>query len=200
MKTNHTNWNRAAAGVTLAAAGAAAGLVLTRRRMADTRRALGGSRGIRVQESVTIARPAEELFGYWRVLENIPRVMSHVERVTELGGGRSHWAVKGPGGLMYEWDAEIVNEVPNRSIGWRSLPGSSVASAGSVTFRELDGRRTEVRVLLQYATLLGKPGDRVARLFGRSPSDEIREDLRVFKRRFEAGDAPTTHGPSRGAR
>jgi uncharacterized membrane protein len=194
---NQSTWNRAAAGVTLAAAGVAAGLVLTRRRMHDTKRALGGRRGIRVEESVTIARPAEELFGYWRVLENIPRVMSHVERVVDLGNGRSHWAVNGPGGLAYEWDAEIVNEVPNRSIGWRSLPGSTVVSAGSVTFNEVDGRGTELRVLLQYTTPLGKPGDLLARLFRRAPAQEILDDLRAFKSRIEAGETPTTHGQPR---
>src|SRR5262252_209414 len=69
-------------------------------------RASGRTR-IDVRESVRIARPADEVFGLWRQVENLPRFMTHLESVTDLGGGRSHWVAKGPAGSRVEWDAEF---------------------------------------------------------------------------------------------
>ena len=97
----------------------------------------------------------------------------------------------GPAGLAVEWDAEIINEVENKLIAWRSLPGSDVVTAGSVNFDAArGGRSTQVSVHLQYAPPAGKAGALVASLFGREPSQTIREDLRHFKQLLEAGEIP----------
>src|SRR4030095_675747 len=94
-------------------------------------------------------------------------------------------------GLAVEWDAEIINEVENQVIGWRSLHGSDVVTAGTVNFgRARDGRSTQVSVHLQYAPPAGKAGALIASLFGREPSQTIREDLRHFKQLLEAGEIP----------
>jgi uncharacterized membrane protein len=58
--------------------------------------------------------------------------MTNLDRVKETSDGKSHWVARGPTGLAVEWDAEIINEVENQVIGWRSLPGSDVVTAGSV--------------------------------------------------------------------
>jgi len=153
----------------------------------DTRDALGGDNGIRVLESIRIDRPVEELYRFWRNLTDLPRFMSHLERVDELGGRRSHWVAKGPAGSHVEWDAEIINEVPNQVIGWQSLPVSDVVTAGSVNFdRAADGRATDVTVHLQYAPPAGRLGKVVAQLFGTEPAQAIREDLRRLKTLLEA--------------
>lgn len=157
-----------------------------------TRAALAGARGLHLRESVRLERPVEEVFRYWRHLENLPRFMRHVERVTETSPGMSHWVVRGPAGLRVEWDAEIINEVPNRLIGWRSVPGSDVVTAGSVQFANVrDGRSTQVTVHMQYAPPAGRAGAFLATLFGRAPSATMREDLRRFKQFLEAGEYAT---------
>jgi len=157
----------------------------------DTRAALGGVRGIHVREGVRLEKPVAEVYRFWRTLENLPLFMSHLRRVTDLGNGRSHWEAKGPANLKVEWDAEIINDVENRVIGWRSLPGSDVVTAGSVNFTEVRaGRGTQVAVHLQYAPPAGRAGALVASLFGREPSQMIREDLRRFKQLLEAGEIP----------
>ena len=126
--------------------------------------------------------------------------MTHLERVTELGDGRSHWVARGPAGSRVEWDAEIINEVENKVIGWRSLPESDVVTAGSVTFAPMrGGRGTQLSVHLQYAPPAGRAGAFVATLFGREPSQTIREDLRRLKQLLEAGEIPRRRTPSRGA-
>lgn len=155
----------------------------------DTRRALGGPAGVNVTEAVTIARPIEELYRFWRNLENLPRLMPHLESVERLTDTISHWRAKGPAGTTFEWNAEIINDVPNKVIGWRSLEGADVVSAGSVHFdAEADGR-TRVTVRLQYSPPGGKAGATLAKFFGSDAATEIREDLQRFRQEAEASTA-----------
>lgn len=153
----------------------------------DTRQALGGSAGVIVEESVTINRPVSELYRFWRNLENLPRFMTHLESVERITDTLSRWHAKGPGGTIVEWNAEIINEVPDRVIGWRSIEGSDVVSAGSVNFEDAGARGTQVRVRLQYSPPLGKVGEAVARMMGADAASQIREDLQRFKMLVESG-------------
>jgi uncharacterized membrane protein len=117
--------------------------------------------------------------------------MSHLRRVTDLGNGRSHWEAKGPANITVEWDAEIINEVENKVLGWRSLPGSDIVTAGSVNFSTVRGdRSTQLSVHLQYEPPARRAGALVATLFGRNPAGMIREDLRHLKQLLEAGEIP----------
>ena len=108
----------------------------------DTKAALGGERGVHVREAVRVERPVAEVWRFWRRLEQLPRFMTHLDRVTETSDGKSHWVAAGPAGLTVEWDAEIINEVENHILAWRSLPGSDVVTAGSVTFDAVRGGRS----------------------------------------------------------
>ncbi len=152
----------------------------------DTRRALGGGAGVVVEESVTINQPIELLYRFWRNLENLPRFMRHLESVERVTDTLSRWRAKGPAGTVVEWNAEIINQVPNQVIGWRSIEDSDVVSAGSVHFDET-GSGTHVRVRLQYSPPGGKLGAAVAKLMGTDPASEIREDLLQFKQLVEGG-------------
>jgi uncharacterized membrane protein len=157
----------------------------------STATALSGDRGIHVRESIRLEVPIGDVYRFWRRLENLPRFMTHLDRVAEGTNGRAHWVTSGPAGLAVEWDAEIINEVENKVLAWRSLPGSDVVTAGSVNFDAArGGRSTQVSVHLQYAPPAGKAGALVATLFGREPSQTIREDLRHFKQLLEAGEIP----------
>jgi uncharacterized membrane protein len=150
----------------------------------DSRQALGGSAGVIVEESVVINRPVSELYRFWRNLENLPRFMSHLESVERITDTLSRWRAKGPGGTTVEWNAEIINEVADQVIGWRSIEGSDVVSAGSVNFEPV-GSATRVRVRLQYSPPGGKLGDAIARLMGSDAATEIRQDLQRFKQLVE---------------
>jgi uncharacterized membrane protein len=153
----------------------------------DTRQALGGSRGVNVEERVIINRPREELYRFWRNLENLPRFMSHLESVERITDTLSRWRAEGPGGTTVEWNAEIINEVTNSIIGWRSIEGSDVVSAGSVHFDAAGAGRTLVRVRLQYSPPGGKAGAVIAKLMGKDAATQIREDLMRFKQMVESG-------------
>lgn len=158
-----------------------------------TAAALSGSRGVHVRESVRLEVPVAEVYRFWRRLENLPRFMDHLHRVTERSDGTSHWVAAGPAGLAVEWDAAIINEVENERLAWQSLPGSDVMTAGSVSFDTIrGGRSTQISVHLQYAPPAGKAGAFLASLFGREASQTVREDLRHLKQLLEAGEIPRT--------
>ena len=155
----------------------------------DTRTELGGERGVHVREAVRLELPIHQVYSFWRQLENLPRFMRYLDSVREDAADRSHWVAIGPRGVRVEWDAELINEVEDKVIAWRSLPGSDVTTAGSVNFDAVRaGRETQVTVNLQYAPPAGKTGALVAMLFGREPSQTIREDLRRLKQILEAGE------------
>jgi len=156
-----------------------------------TRASLGGDRGIHVRESIRLEQPIAEVYRFWRRFENLPRFMNYLEQVTELGNGRSRWVARGPAGTRVAWDAEIINDIENKVIGWQSLPGADIVNAGSVNFDTVrNGRSTQLTVHLQYAPPAGRAGSLLAMIFGREPSQTIREDLRRLKQLLEAGEFP----------
>lgn len=155
------------------------------RRRDDTRSALGGPRGVRLQDGITIRRPAHELFAYWRSLEPLADIMPDLERIDRIDDRRSHWVLRGPAGVKLEWDAEIINEIPGELIGWRSLPGADVASAGSVHFRP-SRRGTEVIVTMQYAPPAGRIGAGLAWLAGQGAAARLSENLKRMKDTLES--------------
>jgi uncharacterized membrane protein len=144
---------------------------------------------IRTKRSVTIRKPIEEVYGFWRAFENLPRFMRHLESVTVLDDRRTHWVAKAPAGARVEWDAETTEDVPNERISWRSLPGSDVFNAGTVTFEPAPGGRgTEVRLELLYDPPFGKLGSKLAMLFREEPGQQAQDDLRHFKQVMEIGE------------
>ncbi|MEQ1877628.1 MAG: SRPBCC family protein [Bdellovibrionia bacterium] len=157
--------------------------------------AIPSSKGFKVEKAITIMQPPDVLFSFWRNLENLPRFMLHLESVTMTDQNNSLWIAKGPAGSTLEWEAEIIEEKPGRMISWRSLSGSSVASAGSVWFRPAPGARgTEVRVVLKYAPRGGALTLALLKLMGDDPADQIEEDLHRLKAFLETGEIPTAQG------
>jgi uncharacterized membrane protein len=167
-------------------------------RSMSTREALAGPRGIHVREAITINRPVEEVYRFWRQLSNLPMFMRHLEHVEELDRTRSRWTARGPAGMTVTWDAHIINEIPNEVIGWQSVGDSDVISAGSVHFNRTPQGATEVWTHLQYEPPAGKLGAWVASLFGEEPAQQIREDLRCLKSYLETGEVTRSHAQSSG--
>ncbi|HWP42436.1 MAG TPA: SRPBCC family protein [Blastocatellia bacterium] len=145
-------------------------------------------RAVRV-ETITINRPPEEVYGFWRDFQNLPRFMSHLESVRVIDGKRSHWVARAPAGMTVEWDAEIIEDAPNEVIAWRSLEGSGVPNAGSVRFSPAPGGRgTELRVQIEYEPPAGAIGAQIAKLTGEEPGQQLKGDLYRFKQVMETGE------------
>ncbi len=154
--------------------------------------------GVRVERAVTINRPVEEVYNFWRNLENLPIFMKNLKSVTERSG-QSHWVAEAPLGGAVEWDALIEEELPNQKIAWRSIPGSQIENAGVVMFQPAPGNRgTEVRVHMEYKAPVGSLGALLAKVLGKEPDLQIREDLRRLKMYLETGQIITVEGQSSG--
>ncbi|MGC3976334.1 MAG: SRPBCC family protein [Nitrospira sp.] len=145
-------------------------------------------RAIKIERSITIQRSAKDLYAFWRQLDNLPTFMSQVRSVEPRDDRRSHWVINTlPGAPTVEWDAEIINEVENERIGWKTLDGATVEHAGSVRFTPLhDERQTRVTVTLQYDPPAGAIGAAIADLFGQEPGQKIARDLERFKEAMES--------------
>lgn len=161
--------------------------------------------GVHIETALLINRPAEELYRFWRDFTNLPRIMTHLERVDVTDGAdgrRSHWVAKAPrllGGTV-EWDAEITRDEPDTVIAWQSLPGADVDNAGEVRFAKAPADRgTEVHVTMRYLPPAGKVGHFIAALLGDNPKRVVREDLRNFKRTMELGEILTLIGQPHGS-
>jgi uncharacterized membrane protein len=179
--------------------------VMTARQLSQQPRTIaneGMSRGIvRTKRSITVYRPVEEVYAFWRNFENLPQIMRHLESVTVTGDRRSHWVAKAPAGQRVEWDADTTDDRPNELIAWRSAEDADVYNAGTVRFMPAPrGGGTEVRVDLEYKPPFGKLGSKVAMLWREEPGQQAQDSLRQFKQVMEFGevllsDATKRRGP-----
>jgi uncharacterized membrane protein len=156
---------------------------------------------MRAESSIIINKPVDEVYRFWKDFENLPRFLGYVSSVRTTGDRKTHWVAQGPGNTTIEWDAEIVNDLPNQRITWRSLPGAHVSNTGSVEFEPAPGNRgTIVRVQIDYGTRAHGIGAAVAALGGRSPEQMIYKDLRRLKQVLETGEVLRTEGQPSGRR
>jgi len=139
----------------------------------------------------TVNKPREEVYQFWRKLENLPLFMKHLVSVTEIDGKRSHWEAKIPEGnpISVKWDAEIMKDEPGRLLSWRSLPGSTIDNAGKVEFRDaLGDQATELKVMITYRPPAGNIGSGIAKLLNPLFEKVVRTDVNNFKSFIDAGN------------
>ena len=205
----HAPWSKVAlglAGLSLVYRGLSGRCQLYRSLGINTARSPSPARGVaarqgcKVTKSITIQRPAEELYRWWRQLDQLPRAMAHVVSISPIDERHSHWTARGPLGATLEWDAQIINEREPEMIAWRSLPGSQVDTAGSIHFQTLPADRgTEVTVSLKYDPPGGKLTTAVAEFLGAGLEGRVQQDLRRWKQLIETGEISTIEGQPHGA-
>ena len=141
----------------------------------------------RVNETIEVEAPVEDVFRYWSNFENFPNFMQNVEEVRMTGQDTSHWRVKGPLGKTVEFDARTTEMDPNRGIGWNTTEGE-VMTSGEARFEEVASGRTRVEVTLNYADPPGGAvGEAVANILS-NPERNLHEDLQNFARIVEQGE------------
>ncbi|MDZ8082361.1 MAG: SRPBCC family protein [Nostoc sp. SerVER01] len=161
---------------------------------------------VKVEKTVTINKPAEELYRFWRNFENLPRFIKHLKEVKVYDDKKTHWIAEGLLDRNLEWDAVIVEDRENEVISWASVQSAEIQNSGVVQFKPAPGNRgTEVKVVREYnppggviGNALAKPVVDIAKLFGEDPKHNLTEDLRHFKMLMEAGEIATTEGQPRG--
>lgn len=155
---------------------------------------------IDLTSSLTINKPKEELYAYWRRLENLPSFMKHLKEVKQKDSKHSDWEARVPGNITsVKWEARIIEEKENEKIVWSSTPGSEIDNAGVVSFEDAPGGRgTVVRTTISYQAPEGKLGASAAKLMNPFFKQMVKEDLRRFKRLMETGEIITTEGQPSG--
>jgi uncharacterized membrane protein len=146
------------------------------------------ARGLKIKKSIVVNRTPEQCYRFWRQLDNLPRIFNHIKSIHTLDDRQSHWKAEAVSGHSIEWDAQIVSDIENEMIGWRSLEGSEMDTAGSVRFERTripGGRGTTVRVTLKYHPPGGALAAVLMQLLGRSPAKQLEDDLRRFKEIME---------------
>lgn len=188
-------------GVLLAAAGTAYLLTRTRpedrpeNRPADSAPARTAKHGPSGRfaiagRTVTIARPRDEIYRFWRRFENLAGVMENVHAVRSQAD-ITHWTLRGPGDDI-ALRTRITEDVPGAVIAWASTEGSQIETTGRVTFRDAPGKRgTEVTAVIAYVPPFGALGRTVAMLFQADPAIQGRRDLKRLKMFLETGEIAT---------
>ena len=143
-------------------------------------------------QTVTINRPAAELYAYWRDFANLATFMDNVVEIAPLGDRRSHWVVRAPGGKTVEWDATVTEDREGELIAWASDEGADVPNAGRIEFRDAGARGTVVTATIVYDPPAGAVGKLIAKMFQREPAIQARRDLRRFKQLMETGEIATS--------
>ncbi len=157
---------------------------------AATRKDTSSARDLTAR-SVTIARPARDLYTYFRDFSNLPSFMDNVVRIDLIDDRRSHWVVKAPAGKTVEWTAAITEDCEGHSITWASEEGADVPNSGRIEFRDVGTRGTVVTATIAYEPPAGVVGKVIAKLFQREPAIQARRDLRRFKQLMETGEVAT---------
>jgi uncharacterized membrane protein len=161
---------------------------LAERRKAPTREYARAAEPV-VSRSITVGRPVNEVYAYWKDFANFPAFMHHVESVESLGDGRSRWRVTGPAGTSATWVSEIADDRDNELIAWQTVGESDLYHTGKVTFRAAPrGEGTIVSVEMQYAPPGGRIGAALLKLFRKEPGQQVIDDLRRFKQLMELGE------------
>lgn len=142
-------------------------------------------------ESVTINRPAAELYTFWRNPANLVLIMDNIQSVEMIDDVRSRWTVKAPAGREVSWESIITHDVEGEEITWQSAPGADVANSGRIEFIDAAERGTIVRATIAYEPPFGTIGKLVAKMFQREPRLQARRDLRRFKQLMETGEVAT---------
>jgi uncharacterized membrane protein len=150
------------------------------------------SRAVKVEHSVAVMRPAAELYAFWRDPGNVPMVTDLVDSVEVINSTTARWRARGPGGISVAWTAEIINDIPNELLAWKSIGDADIPNAGSIHFRPTpDARGTRVRLVLEYEPPAGHLGAWAAKLVRENPNEQVRAALARFKELAESGEVLT---------
>ena len=162
----------------------------------STFRGKGGEEAL-ISRTVTVNRPRQELFDFWRDFTNFPQFMDNIRSVEKVDEKRSRWVIEAPAGTSIEFVSRITEEEAGRLIAWESEEGASVRNSGRIEFLDgAPGRGTMVRATISYDPPGGTAGRLVAKLFQREPNVQARRDMRRFKQLMETGEITSSASPS----
>ncbi|KUO17245.1 SRPBCC family protein [Streptomyces dysideae] len=133
-----------------------------------------------VKESVEVGVPVHTAYNQWTQFAEFPNFMEGVENVTQLDEIHNHWTTK-IGGVRREFDTEIVDQLPDERIAWRTISGDT-QQRGMVRFQSLDNTHTRVELVLDVEP--SGPAEKTADALG-VIGRRVKGDMRRFKEFIE---------------
>jgi len=156
---------------------------------------------INIRQNFIVNRPREEVYQFWRNIENLPLFMKHLVSVEAKDNIHSHWKASFGSYLpTVSWDAEIVKERQNEFIGWSALEGSIIENAGKIEFKDSPDGGTAIQVVFTYHAPVGGIASGIAKLFNPTIERIIHDDVYNFKTYIETGSIPSANEAINGAK
>ena len=100
-----------------------------------------------IEKSIDINVPVKTAYNQWTQFEEFPRFMEGVKEVQQLDDTHLHWRAV-IGGKEKEWNAEIIEQIPDQRIAWTSVGGAW--AGGVVTFHPVSDGTSNVMLRLEY--------------------------------------------------
>ena len=151
----------------------------------------------RIEKSIEVRCPVRTVYNQWTQFEEFPKFMTGVKEVRQLDDTHQHWRAE-IWGKDKEWDAEIVEQVPDQRIAWRSTSGDA-PNGGAVRFEAVGPDRTRVNLTMEYEPkgMVENVGDALGVMSGR-----VEKTVKQFKEFIEGRGAETGawRGEVRGGR
>jgi uncharacterized membrane protein len=133
-----------------------------------------------VEKSILVNVPVSTAYNQWTQFEDFPQFMGGVKSVTQLSDDRLEWVAE-IAGVKRQWEAKILEQVPDQKVAWAATSGAT--NAGAVTFEDVGGGQTSVRLSLEYEPegLVEKVGDKLNIV-----ENQAEADLERFKKFIES--------------
>ena len=138
-----------------------------------------------VEKSIIVAVPVSVAYAQWTQFESFPQFMSGITSVTQLTDDRLEWVAE-IAGVRRQWEAKILEQVPDRKVSWAATSGAT--NAGSVSFEPAGEGQTHVHLHLEYEPegLVEAVGDKLHVV-----EKQAEGDLERFKAFIESEGAAT---------
>ncbi len=133
----------------------------------------------KVEKRILVNVPVSTAYNQWTQFEEFPHFMGGVKSVTQLSDDRLEWVAE-IGGVRRQWEAKILEQVPDRRVAWAATEGAT--NAGAVDFEDVGGGQTSIRLTLEYEPegMIEKVGDKLNVVDRQAESD-----LQKFKEFIE---------------
>lgn len=140
----------------------------------------------KVQKSVEVDVPVRTAYNQWTQFEEFPSFMSGVQQVTQVDDTTVHWVAE-IAGVRREWDAAVLEQVPDTKVAWAAQSGAT--NAGAVYFTPIGTERTQVTLELEYEPegLVEKAGDAIGVVERQAEGDLERFKAYIENRAAETG-------------
>jgi hypothetical protein len=139
-----------------------------------------------VEKSILVNVPVSTAYNQWTQFEDFPQFMGGIKSVTQLSDDRLEWVAE-IAGVRRQWEARIIEQVPDRKVAWAATTGAT--NAGEVTFEDVGGGQTSVRLSLEYEPegLVEKIGDKLNVVENQAESDLDRFKAFIESERYASG-------------